>query len=88
MESLSDFLCIFFAVPSQIAVDTTIKLYIENPDDNLRADLDTQNPGLKAIFFEAQKLNYNLYQCTPQFQATKSFTRSQLKTCTTGVQPV
>ena len=55
----------FFAVPSQITVHMTIKLYIENdarnlieftgnPDNDLRADLDTQNPGLKAIFFEAQ----------------------------------
>ena len=55
----------FFAVPSQIAVDMTIKLYIKNDasklfesignlDNELRADLDTQNP---AVFLEAPKLN-------------------------------
>ena len=68
----------------------TIKLYLEkdarklfefigNPGKDLRADLDTQNSGLKATFLEAPKLNYNLYQYTPQFQATKSFTMSHLK---------
>ena len=77
----------------------TIKLYIENNarklfefignlDNELGANLGRQNPGLKAIFFEALNINYNLYQYTPQFQATKSFNMNQLKAYRTGVQPV
>ena len=65
----------FIAAPSQIVVDMAIKVYRENdarklfelkgnPDNDLSTDLDTQNPGLKAIFFEAPKLNYKLYHAS------------------------
>ena len=58
--------------------------FIGNPDNDLGANLDRQNPGLKAIFVTL-KLNYNLHQYTSQFQATKSFNMNQLKAYRTGV---
>ena len=62
--------------------------FIGNPDNDVRVYLDVQNPGLKAVFFKAPKLNYNFYQYTPQCQATKSFTLSQLTAYRTGLQPL